>query len=238
MRSIYLMGIVALAILAAALSGLFAGDEPVTAARQVPRSVLASGATTTLATTTTPPEVEREPDVDAMGSPVEDHLGTSTTIEPVFQAAAQPPPTESPPGTQPPTSVASTTTTAPPPPPTPAGPNAEFESQFASLINSYRSGNGLAGLTRDASLDSRARSWSEQMANNGGLSHSDVGSLLPPWSVAGENVGTGGSVSAIFDALAGSSGHKANMLGAYTHYGVGVWVDSAGVIWTTHVFTG
>jgi uncharacterized protein YkwD len=75
------------------------------------------------------------------------------------------------------------------------------------------------------------------MANESGLSHSDLGSLLPPWSAAGENVGTGGSVESVFGALAGSSGHKANMLGDFTHFGIGAWVDSDGTIWTAHVFT-
>jgi uncharacterized protein YkwD len=75
------------------------------------------------------------------------------------------------------------------------------------------------------------------MAGNGDLSHSDLSSLLPPWSAAGENVGVGGSVKGIFGALADSSGHRANMLGDFTHFGIGVWVDSEGRIWTAHVFT-
>jgi uncharacterized protein YkwD len=248
MRAAYLFSVLVIAMLAAALTGLFDNGAATTVAVSPEANRIELGADTTPPTvaSTTPPAsiMEREPDVDALGEPVEDHLGTTTT-EPPFEVAALPSPADPPstepppPGTQPPASVASTTTTAPPPPPPAGGPNAEFESQFASLINSYRSNNGLAGLTRDGSLDSRARSWSEQMANSGGLSHSNIGSLLPPWSIAGENVGTGGSVGAIFDALAASSGHRANMLGsAYTHYGVGVWVDSAGVIWTTHVFAG
>jgi uncharacterized protein YkwD len=247
MRSAYPKGILVLAILTTACNGLLAEDEPeaLVSVHEMAWIENTPATVTTLATTTS---VEvRKPDVDAMRD--EDHLGTTTTTtEPDLQQAGQPtasestttapPPSDSepPPSSQPPASEA-TTTTAPPPPPDPGAPNGEFESQFASLINSYRSNNGLSGLSRDGSLDSRARSWSEQMAGAGGLSHSNVGSLLPPWSAAAENVGMGGSVSAIFDALAGSSGHKANMLGDYTHYGVGVWVDSAGVIWTTHVFT-
>jgi uncharacterized protein YkwD len=244
------MGLFVLAVLASALTGLFGEDEPEALASIHEGAWIRNPVfTPTTLTTTTSVEV-REPDVDAMGSVVADHLGTTTTTtEPDLQLAGQPvasestttspPPTDSepPPSSQPPSTEATTTTTAPPPPPDPGGPNGEFESQFASLINSYRSNNGLAGLSRDGSLDSRARSWSEQMAAAGSLSHSNIGSLIPPWSAAAENVGMGGSVSAIFDALAGSSGHRANMLGDYTHYGVGVWVDSAGVIWTTHVFT-
>jgi uncharacterized protein YkwD len=53
----------------------------------------------------------------------------------------------------------------------------------------------------------------------------------------GENVGVGGSVSSIFSGLTNSSGHNANMLGDFTHLGVGVWVDASGAIWTTHIFT-
>jgi uncharacterized protein YkwD len=53
----------------------------------------------------------------------------------------------------------------------------------------------------------------------------------------GENVAVGGSVSSIFGGLTASSGHNANMLGDFTHIGVGVWVDSSGTLWTTHVFT-
>jgi uncharacterized protein YkwD len=111
------------------------------------------------------------------------------------------------------------------------------EKDFAGRINSHRSGQGLAGLSRSGPLDSYARSWAKKMAANGGLSHSNIGSLLGTWSAVAENVGMGGSVSGIFSALAGSSGHNANMLGDYTHMGVGAWVDDNGTIWTAHVFT-
>lgn len=118
-----------------------------------------------------------------------------------------------------------------------AGYLSSAESDFASKINSYRSANGMASLKRDSSLNSYARSWAKKMAQSGKLSHSNIASLLPPWSSAGENVGTGGSVKAIFGALKSSPGHRANMLGDFTHFGVGVWRDGSGVLWTAHVFT-
>ena len=74
------------------------------------------------------------------------------------------------------------------------------------------------------------------MAESKQLKHSNIGNLVPPWSGAGENVGKGGSVGSIFNSLAGSGGHKANMLGDYTDVGVGVWVDTNGTLWTVHVF--
>jgi uncharacterized protein YkwD len=129
------------------------------------------------------------------------------------------------------TVVAATTTTLS------GGFNAGYEGSFASVINAHRASNGLSALARNSSLDGEARAWSQTMASNGGLSHSDLGRFLPPWSSVGENVGVGGSVSTVFGGLTNSSGHNANMLGDFTHLGVGVWVDANGAIWTTHIFT-
>lgn len=74
------------------------------------------------------------------------------------------------------------------------------------------------------------------MGQSGSLNHSNIGSLLGPWGGVGENVGVGGSVSVIFNALVGSSGHYQNMVGDWTHMGVGVWRDAQGALWTCHVF--
>lgn len=133
----------------------------------------------------------------------------------------------------------STTTTTAPAPSTNSGFRSDYESDFRSRINSVRSSNGLSSLSSEGSLNARARDWAKQMAANGGLSHSNISSLVPPWSAAGENVGLGGSVGSIFNSLAGSSGHLQNMLSdAFTHVGVGVWVDESGRLWTAHVFAG
>jgi uncharacterized protein YkwD len=252
MRTAPLLGLSAFAILAVALIGVLATDnppEPVVAAHQQAARERIEVTTTTVEPTTTS-TIQARPDksshIEALASS-EWHLVTTTVpTPPPSDASAMAPQSPSPPTTKPrivstPTTAAPTTTTAPPsttaPPASQAGPNGEFEAQFASRINDYRSGNGLGGLSRDGSLDSRARSWAERMAGNGDLSHSDLSSLLPPWSAAGENVGVGGSVKGIFGALADSSGHRANMLGDFTHFGIGVWVDSEGRIWTAHVFT-
>jgi uncharacterized protein YkwD len=154
-------------------------------------------------------------------------LALATTAAPTTTQA----PAEQPPETQP-------KEPAPPPPATEGGFNAGYESAFASSINSYRSSQGLAGLSRNGSLDAEARAWAKRMAERGDLSHSELGRFIPPWSAAAENVGRGGSVSSLFDALTASSGHRANMLGGYTHFGIGVWVDGSGSLWTAHVFTG
>ncbi|MFZ0627276.1 MAG: CAP domain-containing protein [Acidimicrobiia bacterium] len=183
------------------------------------------------ATTTSTTAIQIEPDTDALGNPVGDlHPTTTTTAQAEEPGTATPTPNGTTPTTQPKT----VNTQAPA---AKASPSPKAESQFASKINNYRSSKGLAALKRDGSLDASARAWAEKLAAKGKLAHSDLGRLLPPWSAAGENVGTGGSVGSIFDALVGSSGHRANMLGDYTHMGVGVFVDGAGRLWTVHLFT-
>ena len=110
----------------------------------------------------------------------------------------------------------STPTTSPPatdPPANEGAYNSGYESDFRSRINSLRSSNGLPSLASDGSLNGRARSWAKSMAEDGQLKHSNIGNLLPPWRAAAENVGAGGSVSGVFEALSNSSGHRANMLG-------------------------
>jgi uncharacterized protein YkwD len=77
------------------------------------------------------------------------------------------------------------------------------------------------------------------MAETDNFTHSNIGSLLGPWSTVGENISMGYSVSSMFAGLKGSSGHLANMVNeSFTHLGVGAWVDADGSIWTVHVFGG
>lgn len=132
-----------------------------------------------------------------------------------------------------------TTTTTPPAANNPpaGGFNSSYESEFKSRINSLRSSNGLPALSSDGSLNARARDWAKKMGEAGKLGHSNLSSLLSQWAAVGENVGMGGSVGVVFDSLAASGGHRQNMLGDFTHVGIGVWVDGSGVLWTTHVFT-
>ncbi|MEE8405986.1 MAG: CAP domain-containing protein [Acidimicrobiia bacterium] len=132
-----------------------------------------------------------------------------------------------------------TSTTQPPSPPTTviAEFRSDYESEFHGQINSLRASNGLPALARNGSLNARARDWAKTMAESGGLKHSNIGSLVPPWTAAAENVGKGASVSSIFSLLKGSGSHVSNMIGTYTDVGIGVWRDAGGTLWTVHVFT-
>ncbi len=132
-----------------------------------------------------------------------------------------------------------TSTTQPPSPPTTVTPEfrSDYEAEFHGGINSLRASNGLPALARNGSLNARARDWAKTMAESGGIKHSNIGSLVPPWTAAAENVGKGGSVSAIFNLLKGSSSHVSNMVATYTDVGIGVWRDAGGTLWTVHIFT-
>jgi uncharacterized protein YkwD len=159
---------------------------------------------------------------------------TTTTTAPAPKQAAAP--------AQKPSRTATTTTTTAPTgsttaPKSAGGYESGYESDFYGRINSYRSGQGLRTLARDGSLDSMARSWAKHMGSTGNLAHSSYPSkLLGEWSAAGEIVGRGGSVGSLFDAFKSSSGHRAIILGDFTHVGIGVWVDGDGLIWTAQLF--
>jgi uncharacterized protein YkwD len=234
MHRSYFFGLLVVAGIAAALTGILGEDEldtlsvldvripePASSSSYDPALMLAP-----TMPTTTAPFIEHDDDY-----PV--YLATTTTVAPTTTAAPTTTSTaaaEQPTETQP-------EATAPPKPKVEGGFNSGYESEFAARIDGLRSSQGLAGLSRDGSLDAEARAWAKRMAERGDLSHSDIGRFLPPWSAAAENVGMGGSVASLFDALSASAGHRSNMLGGYTHVGIGVWVDGSGTIWTTHVFT-
>ncbi len=238
----YLLGMLVVTAIAAALAGLLNEnqvDEAAVPSIQIPKPVSTTWFDPAVTSEpSTVPFVEHDGDANDLlttTSTLPTTTTTTTTTTTLATTTTQVEATT--------TSPKKPTTTqpqkaAPPPPATNAGYNSGYEADFASAINNFRSSQGLAGLTRDGSLDAEARAWSKRMAQSGGLSHSDLGRFLPPWSAAGENVGAGGSVSGLFDALVGSSGHRANMLGGYTHFGIGVWVDASGTLWTTHIFTG
>jgi uncharacterized protein YkwD len=156
---------------------------------------------------------------------------TTTTTAPVTTTTTAPVATTAPPATT--TSTVPVTTAAT------GSFSASAESEFISKINALRASVGVAGLAANGELNNYARWWAKQMADSGNFSHSDIASLLDPWSTVGENIGYGPSVTSVFNALAASTGHYNNMVDPrFTSVGVGAYVDSTGRIWTAHVFGG
>lgn len=122
--------------------------------------------------------------------------------------------------------------------PAAAGP-AEDEQQFVALVNRARAAGGVAPLEVHGELTALGRSWAGSMAAAGGISHNPglASQVSAPWLVLGENVGRGGSVQAVFDALMASPSHRRNILdGRFTHIGVGVVHAPDGLLYTSHQF--
>src|SRR5947207_2438488 len=67
------------------------------------------------------------------------------------------------------------------------------EAAFVADTNAVRASVGAGGLVVDSRLTSMARSWAQQMANAGQISHTPNLAAAAPsdWQVLGENVGVG-----------------------------------------------
>lgn len=171
--------------------------------------------------------------------PTATNPSTTVTARPVT-TTAPPPTTSAPATTAPPTSAPPPITTAPPVTTIPAGNfDGGAEGDFLGRINGLRGSVGVGALTSNTELNNYARWWAKEMADSDNFAHSNIGSLLNPWTIVGENIAYGASVSAMFTGLTNSSGHYNNMVETrYTSVGVGVYVDASGRLWTCHVFAG
>lgn len=123
-----------------------------------------------------------------------------------------------------------------------AGPSAPAGATTADLhsqLAQTRASKGLPALTRSASLDSVAQTWTAQMASTNTLAHNPrMSSQIPGgWTVAGENVGYAWSATQVHQAWLGSPGHYANIVSRdYNAVGIGFVKTSSGKIWATQVF--
>ena len=108
-------------------------------------------------------------------------------------------------------------------------------------MNSARSNHGAVALDRGWRLREMADDHSRQMANAGRIFHTaSLGSKLTfvSWRVAGENVGAGGTMRALYDAFMKSDAHRDNILGrGFRRVGIGVYAHD-GFLWVTMIFVG
>ncbi len=108
-------------------------------------------------------------------------------------------------------------------------------------MNNARSSSGSVVLDRGWRLRQLADDHSRQMANAGQIYHTtSLGSKLTfvSWSVAGENVGAGGSMRSLFDAFMKSDVHRDNILRrGFRRVGIGVYAAD-GFVWVTLIFVG
>ena len=108
-----------------------------------------------------------------------------------------------------------------------------------SLVNQERAAKGLPALVRNASIEAVAVNWANQMAANGKMQHNpNYSSQIPGgWTAAAENVAQGQPTAAQMNSdWMNSPGHRANVLGDYTHVGIGAQREPQSRLWVTLVF--
>ncbi len=114
---------------------------------------------------------------------------------------------------------------------------AAAEDSVLAKINAERTGRGLPALGSHWDLVDDAEAHSHRMMDGDNLHHNpNLGSVTTDWLALGENVGVGPSVDSIHNAFMNSSPHRANILGDYTHVGVGAVRESESRLWVTVVF--
>lgn len=120
-----------------------------------------------------------------------------------------------------------------------AGPASAGEGgSIKRLANSARAEAGLDPLTRDSALDKLARKWAYKIAADRALSHNpDLAEQVPDgWQGVGENVAMGYPTGPeMHRGWMNSKGHRANILGDYTHIGI-AFVVVDGTSWGVQVF--
>jgi uncharacterized protein YkwD len=130
--------------------------------------------------------------------------------------------------------------------PAAAAPNtmsAQLAVAFEWAIDVERGRVGLGPLVVDPTVSQQASEWSGGMALFNTLVEdrlyvAEMSSAVPAMTRYGENVGVGPTAASIEAAFMASPPHRANMLGNYTHVGVGVFVAGNGMVWVTERFYG
>jgi hypothetical protein len=120
-----------------------------------------------------------------------------------------------------------------------ANPSGSDEDGFVGRVGDERSAAGLAGYAVAPDLVDVARRHAVEMQSEQRLFHNpSLASDVSGWDVVGENVGRGGSVEDLHQALMASPSHRENILSPrFTEIGVGVVVDEDdGELWVVQVF--
>jgi len=106
-------------------------------------------------------------------------------------------------------------------------------------VNDERGARGLPALVWDPTLADASRAWSVTMSLSG-FRHSDLGRLLGPYGLVGENIATGSAgvtAGSLHGAFMASAAHRANLLGpAWDRVGIAVYCAPDRSIWITEDF--
>ena len=114
---------------------------------------------------------------------------------------------------------------------------AASEDSLLARINEERGARGLPALVSHWDLADDAEAHSQVMMAGENLHHNpNLGSVTTGWLSLGENVGVGPTVSSIHTAFMASPPHRGNVLGDFTHVGIGAVRASENRMWVTVVF--
>lgn len=105
-------------------------------------------------------------------------------------------------------------------------------------VNQERTSRGLGALIPSAGIEGPAQTWAQHMAATGQLEHNpNYGDQIPGgWTKAAENIAAGPAPDNVVAVWMNSSGHRANILGDYTHTGIGYAVATDGTPYYVQVF--
>jgi len=118
-----------------------------------------------------------------------------------------------------------------------------IENEILALINTYRISVGLKALVKTDYISNQAEQHNTYMITNNIIDHAgfdtryqNIKNALGAKSV-GENVAFGyTSAQAVVNGWLASPGHKANIEGDFTNFGISVRLDSAGKKYFTNIF--
>lgn len=113
------------------------------------------------------------------------------------------------------------------------------ERGFARKINSERVLEGVGKISLDPELSKAARVHTWAMARQDRLYHTPSDALrrrVTNWTILGENVGYGHTVSSLHEAFMNSPDHRDNVLySTFRHVGIGA-LKRNGRLWVTVIF--
>lgn len=121
-------------------------------------------------------------------------------------------------------------TTAPAPAPAPSAGSSAGSSavdpvvlQILQETNAFRAANGKPALKLDPEITKVAQDWTQHMADNNAFHHNPNYAKQVPVGHRGvaENIAAGYAPAAVTKGWIDSPGHRTNMLGNYTHIGIG-----------------
>lgn len=124
------------------------------------------------------------------------------------------------------------------PAPQPASASSILQGDMIDLINNERAARGLNVLTPFWDLEDNASGQTSLQVAKGTIFHTSnlAGVVAGGWSSLGENVGMGPSMPVLHKAFMDSTGHRANILGDWSHIGISVKSADSGQLFITVIF--